>query len=102
MSWFTPSSAKELRQAYRTVVEKQVKTIFHKRALSDLIGSWSENQTNNIDQNNRQKALQGVLDGDEYPLSDEIHATTLSLPISVCHSEGDIAQVIDIMNSFRF
>ena len=48
----------------------------------------------------RQKALQGMFEIDAYPLADEIHATTLSLPISVCHSEEDIACVIDIMNRF--
>jgi dTDP-4-amino-4,6-dideoxygalactose transaminase len=48
----------------------------------------------------RQKALQGMFRVDAYPLADELHATTLSLPISVCHSEEDVARVIDVMNSF--
>lgn len=48
----------------------------------------------------RQKALQGVLDEHDYPLSDEIHRTTLSLPISYCHTEEDILAVIDVMNRF--
>ena len=47
----------------------------------------------------RQKALQGVI-GDSYPLADEVHSTTLSLPISVCHTEEDVARVITVMNSF--
>lgn len=48
----------------------------------------------------RQKALQGVLDNRDYPLSDEIHRTTLSLPISYFHTDEDILRVIDVMNSF--
>jgi dTDP-4-amino-4,6-dideoxygalactose transaminase len=49
----------------------------------------------------RQKALHGIFAGKKYPLADEIHATTLSLPISTCHSDEDIAQVIEVMNRFR-
>jgi len=48
----------------------------------------------------RQKALQGMFGCNAYPLADEIHATTISLPISFCHSEEDIARVIDIVNRF--
>jgi dTDP-4-amino-4,6-dideoxygalactose transaminase len=48
----------------------------------------------------RQKALRGMFDEKSYPLADEIHATTLSLPISVCHSPEDIERVIAIMNRF--
>jgi dTDP-4-amino-4,6-dideoxygalactose transaminase len=47
----------------------------------------------------RQKALQGMFSS-SYPLAEEIHATTLSLPISTCHSEEDIARVIEVMNRF--
>jgi dTDP-4-amino-4,6-dideoxygalactose transaminase len=48
----------------------------------------------------RQKALQAMFDIDAYPLADEIHATTLSLPISVFHSEQDVMHVIDVLNRF--
>lgn len=48
----------------------------------------------------RQHALQGMFCPDEYPLADEIHSTTLSLPISTCHSEEDVGRVIEIMNRF--
>lgn len=48
----------------------------------------------------RQKALQGLLDGSDYPLSEEIHATTLSLPISACHTEEEISRVIEVINRF--
>jgi len=48
----------------------------------------------------RQKALQGKFGTEAYPLADQIHSTTLSLPISTCHSEQDISAVIDTMNRF--
>lgn len=47
----------------------------------------------------QQKAMRGILDG-EYPISEEIHHTTLSLPISYGHSEDDICRVVDILNKF--
>jgi dTDP-4-amino-4,6-dideoxygalactose transaminase len=48
----------------------------------------------------RQKALAGMFDSSAYPISDEIHATTLSLPISSCHSDAEVLQVIDTLNRF--
>ena len=45
----------------------------------------------------RQKAMQGILDG-KYPISEEIHNTTLSLPISFCHTEDDILKVSEVLN----
>lgn len=50
----------------------------------------------------RQKAMHGMFELNAYPLADKIHATTLSLPISVCHSESDIKRVIETINSFDF
>ncbi|MCX6138240.1 MAG: DegT/DnrJ/EryC1/StrS family aminotransferase [Ignavibacteriales bacterium] len=47
----------------------------------------------------KQKAMQGILSG-SYPISEEIHATTLSLPISFFHTESEVRRVIDAMNSF--
>ncbi len=47
----------------------------------------------------RQKAMQGIIEGD-YPISDEIHNTTLSLPISYFHREDDIYRVVEVMNGF--
>jgi dTDP-4-amino-4,6-dideoxygalactose transaminase len=47
----------------------------------------------------KQKAMQGIIEG-KYPISEEIHATTLSLPISYFHTEEDIYRVIKILNSF--
>lgn len=48
----------------------------------------------------RQKAMQGILTGGEYPVSEEIHRTTLSLPISFAHTEEDVYHVIEVMNRF--
>jgi dTDP-4-amino-4,6-dideoxygalactose transaminase len=48
----------------------------------------------------RQKALQGMFGERDFPLADEIHATTLSLPVSFCHSDEDIAHVVAVMNRF--
>lgn len=49
---------------------------------------------------NKQKALQGKLDCYDFPISEEIHRTTLSLPISFCHTEQEINRVIEVMNKF--
>ena len=48
----------------------------------------------------RQKAMQGILNGD-YPISTEIHNTTLSLPISFGTTEADVSTVIECMNQFN-
>jgi dTDP-4-amino-4,6-dideoxygalactose transaminase len=48
----------------------------------------------------QQTALQQCFAGECYPISEEIHATTLSLPISYIHSIDDILRVIDSLNSF--
>jgi dTDP-4-amino-4,6-dideoxygalactose transaminase len=48
----------------------------------------------------RQKAL-SFLSQMKFPISEEIHATTLSLPISTIHTTEDINRVIDVMNSFK-
>ena len=49
---------------------------------------------------NRQKSMQGYIDGD-YPICQEIHDTTLSLPISYCHNEEDVLNVCKIVNDFE-
>jgi dTDP-4-amino-4,6-dideoxygalactose transaminase len=38
--------------------------------------------------------------GQKYPVSVEIHSTTLSLPISYSHTETDVLQVVDVLNRF--
>jgi dTDP-4-amino-4,6-dideoxygalactose transaminase len=48
----------------------------------------------------KQKAMQGVLDNESYPLSEEIHRTTLSLPVSFGHTTEDVYKVIGIINKF--
>lgn len=49
----------------------------------------------------RQKAMEGVFDNTvQTPIAEEIHNTTLSLPISYFHTEGDIFRVIEILNKF--
>lgn len=47
----------------------------------------------------QQVALRGRV-GALYPVSEEIHATTLSLPISPIHSDEDILEVIETLNKF--
>lgn len=47
----------------------------------------------------KQKAMQGIIQG-TYPISEEIHATTLSLPISFFHTRDDIARVCEILNAY--
>lgn len=47
----------------------------------------------------RQAALAGLIAG-EYPIADELHATELSLPISVGHTAEDITRVIEAIKRF--
>lgn len=47
----------------------------------------------------RQTAFRDMLPG-TFPISEEIHATTLSLPISFGHTESEIMKVIEVMNQF--
>lgn len=49
---------------------------------------------------NRQKAMIGILDNVSTPIAEEIHKSTLSLPISFYHSEQDVLKVIEAMNKF--
>ena len=48
----------------------------------------------------KQNAMKGVLGTNDFPIASEIHSTTLSLPISFCHSESDVQRVIEVMNTF--
>ena len=47
----------------------------------------------------KQKPIEGIIEG-EFPLSEEIHKTTLSLPISYGHTLDDIYKVIEVLNKF--
>jgi dTDP-4-amino-4,6-dideoxygalactose transaminase len=49
---------------------------------------------------NKQKAMVGILDHQPTPIAEEIHATTVSLPISFFHTTDDVCYVIDVMNRF--
>lgn len=48
----------------------------------------------------KQKAMQGILNKDSFPISEEIHRTTLSLPISYFHKKRDVEEVIEVINMF--
>ena len=48
----------------------------------------------------RQKAYAEMFQGQSFPISDLIHQTTVSLPISFFHSEDEIERVIDVLNRF--
>ena len=48
----------------------------------------------------KQKSMVGIIEGD-YPISQEIHKTTLSLPISYFHSQKDILKVCEIINKWE-
>lgn len=47
-----------------------------------------------------QKAMKGILDGQESTIAREIHATTLSLPISYYHKKEEIQTIADTLNAF--
>jgi dTDP-4-amino-4,6-dideoxygalactose transaminase len=49
---------------------------------------------------NKQIAMKGIIDNQPTPLAQEIHDTTLSLPLSYAHSDDDIMEVCGVMNKF--
>jgi dTDP-4-amino-4,6-dideoxygalactose transaminase len=49
---------------------------------------------------NKQLAMKGFIDDQATPIAEEIHNTTLSLPISFCHSKIELERVISILNEF--
>jgi len=49
----------------------------------------------------KQVAYQGLFGSKKFPLSEEIHATTLSLPIAGFHTANDINYVADCINDFK-
>ena len=49
---------------------------------------------------NKQTAMRGILDKEPTPIADEIHRTTISLPISSFHTTIEIERVIETMNRF--
>lgn len=49
----------------------------------------------------KQKAFAGLFPDARLPVSEEIHATILSLPISYIHSEEDIYRVVEVVNNYE-
>ena len=47
----------------------------------------------------KQNAMKNIIQG-SYPISEEIHNTTLSLPCSFGHTEDEIYKVVEVMNKF--
>lgn len=47
----------------------------------------------------KQIAMQNII-SEDFPISQEIHETILSLPISYYHSENDIKRVVEVMNNY--
>jgi dTDP-4-amino-4,6-dideoxygalactose transaminase len=47
----------------------------------------------------KQNAMKNIIEGN-YPISEEIHSTTLSLPCSFGHTEDEIYKVVEVMNKF--
>jgi dTDP-4-amino-4,6-dideoxygalactose transaminase len=47
-----------------------------------------------------QKAMQGILPKSDYTITEEIHKTIFSLPISTIHTVDEIIKVVDLMNAF--
>ena len=48
----------------------------------------------------KQKAIKGLFENQKFPISDEIHKTILSLPISYMNTKKEIAKVCDVVNKF--
>ncbi len=49
----------------------------------------------------RQNALKHLFTGQHFPISEEIHQTTLSLPCSYFHTEDDIRYIVNVLNNFN-
>ncbi|HYJ38764.1 MAG TPA: DegT/DnrJ/EryC1/StrS family aminotransferase [Chitinophagaceae bacterium] len=49
---------------------------------------------------NKQMAMKEILAGQPTPVAEEIHNTTISLPISYFHEESDIQYIIEKLNAF--
>jgi dTDP-4-amino-4,6-dideoxygalactose transaminase len=48
----------------------------------------------------KQVAYKDFFHSEEYPVAEEIHATTLSLPISYSHNDDDILKVVEVLNKY--
>lgn len=92
----------------KPVIQKNEKHVFHiyniRHLDRDRLKTYLEK--NNIKTEihypippSKQKAFKNMFKT-KYPIAEEIHATTLSLPISYSHNEKDILQVIKVLNTF--
>lgn len=48
----------------------------------------------------KQEAMRNIISDQSTPIAEEIHNTTLSLPISSMHHESEIEYVVEILNKF--
>ena len=48
----------------------------------------------------KQKAIKGLFENQKFPISDEIHKTILSLPISYMNTKKEIEKDCDVVNKF--
>ncbi len=49
---------------------------------------------------NMQEGYQHLFANEKYPISEEIHSTTLSLPISLIHTAEDVKKIAALLNNF--
>ncbi|MEL0199663.1 MAG: aminotransferase, partial [Gammaproteobacteria bacterium] len=47
-----------------------------------------------------QRALAGIFGSLSFPISEKIHKTIISLPISIIHNEKDVLKVSEEINKF--
>jgi dTDP-4-amino-4,6-dideoxygalactose transaminase len=50
---------------------------------------------------NKQKCLESEIGDQSYPISEEIHNTTLSLPLSYFHNKEDILTISNLINKWK-
>ncbi|MFA5775952.1 MAG: DegT/DnrJ/EryC1/StrS family aminotransferase [Patescibacteria group bacterium] len=48
----------------------------------------------------KQQALKDIFGKKDFPVSNEIHNTILSLPVSYAHTENDVFRVVEVLNRF--
>ena len=99
-----------LKDAFiKPVIDKNFDNVYHiyniRHPERDRLKAYLSE--NNIDTEihypvapHKQKALDN-LNHLSYPISEEIHSTTLSLPCSFAHTQQDIHTVIEIINKFN-
>lgn len=110
---------RELAQAYlrllpdtfiKPVVEADHFDVYHifniRHERRDALRDWLRERGIGTDIHypiapHRQPALRHLFEGAEFPISDSIHATTLSLPIARFHTIQDIERVAQAIVDFR-